>query len=402
MDKVLLKREDENDFEYKVRLCVNKLDRIEPYSSLDWQDIVDLLELDCHRDSLRKGAYLLKEYHNYIQEKGIENISQEFKEELNKKILELKKEQVKNNDLRSEINKQVRIQSRFEQLLDMFAAKIDELSMVKPFINVQLPTFNDEFIKREGVLCLSDLHYGQDIDNYLNTYNSDIFKKRLEYLTTRTIEIAELHNLHKVHLFILGDLVSGTIHNSIRLTNRESITTQILDISEALSEVAYVLAQHIPVVSISIADGNHDRIFDSKENNTPNDNYCNLIREFIKLRTKSIPNVVFLDNQYDNSIVTLKVCDRWIIGSHGDKDKPASAIQRYTSLLKIIPETVILGHYHHCMEDSFGETDLVVNGSFSGTDYYSASLRLHSKPTQKLLIYSTEHGREATYNITLK
>ena len=58
-----------------------------------------------------------------------------------------------------------------------------------------------------------------------------------------------------------------------------------------------------------------------------------------------------------------------------------------------------MGHYHNCKEDNYGETELIINGSFGGSDEYSKNLRLHSKPMQKFMVFSSKYGRECTYNI---
>lgn len=47
-----------------MRLCKAKLNR---EIDLDWQEIVDILNLDCHYDHLRKVAYGLVEYDNYLK-----------------------------------------------------------------------------------------------------------------------------------------------------------------------------------------------------------------------------------------------------------------------------------------------------------------------------------------------
>ena len=106
------------NFDKVVDACVGKLNRETPYASMSWGEIVDSLGMDCHPDSLRKGAYLLKKYHDYLQEKRLENMSSDEIELLNDKIYELKKERVKSQDLNNFINKNIREQSRFEQMLD--------------------------------------------------------------------------------------------------------------------------------------------------------------------------------------------------------------------------------------------------------------------------------------------
>ena len=57
------KMPNENNFEWKLRLCKAKINK---EIDLDWQEIVEVLGLDIHPDHLRKTAYGLVEYDEYI------------------------------------------------------------------------------------------------------------------------------------------------------------------------------------------------------------------------------------------------------------------------------------------------------------------------------------------------
>ena len=57
------RNENEADFEWKLRLCKAKLSKD---LDLDWQEIVDVLGLDVSADHLRKTAYGIIEYDEYI------------------------------------------------------------------------------------------------------------------------------------------------------------------------------------------------------------------------------------------------------------------------------------------------------------------------------------------------
>lgn len=62
------RQENENNFEWKLRLCRSKINK---EIDLDWQEIVDILDLDVSADHLRKTAYGLVEYDNYIKNNGV-------------------------------------------------------------------------------------------------------------------------------------------------------------------------------------------------------------------------------------------------------------------------------------------------------------------------------------------
>lgn len=62
--------ENETDFEWKLRLCKAKLNKD---IDLDWSEIAETLGLDVSADHLRKTAYGLIEYDNYIH--GFEGVA---------------------------------------------------------------------------------------------------------------------------------------------------------------------------------------------------------------------------------------------------------------------------------------------------------------------------------------
>lgn len=63
----LQRHENETNFEWKFRLCKEKLNKEIDY---DWQEIVEALGLDVSADHLRKTAYGMMEYHEYIHGYG--------------------------------------------------------------------------------------------------------------------------------------------------------------------------------------------------------------------------------------------------------------------------------------------------------------------------------------------
>lgn len=385
-------------FEEKVSLCLQKLDRS---IDLDWSEIVEKLGLDCSADHLRKLSYAYKEYSDYVKEKGIDSISDDMQEELNKKIIEVKKKTVQLSDLRNEVNRQARHQARYEQLLETVKYCCDKASEIKPFdCEVVLP--NDEGIVREGVLLISDMHFGQVTENYWNTYDSNEFNKRCNVLVERVLEVSKRHNIQKVNIMGLGDYINGLIHTTTRLSNRESIVQQVANVSEAISTIVYEIAKEVPYVTLSMTDDNHSRMFANKNENTDKDSFVPFMKEFIKMRIKDLPNVVFIENHIDTGIIALKICNHTVVGVHGDKDSVKTAIPRMTSLLKTNVDYLCMGHYHSIKEDTEGESELIVNGSFGGTDEYAKNLRLHSKPIQKYMIFSRDYGRECTYNIDVR
>ncbi|MDS6345386.1 hypothetical protein REJ91_019410, partial [Clostridioides difficile] len=174
-----------------------------------------------------------------------------------------------------------------------------------------------------------------------------------------------------------------------------------IEVSEILSEFIYELSKEIDKIIVYSVGGNHDRVLPKKDENLDKDNFTLLIDEYIKLRIKSLDNVIFQENIYDNDIIVTRICGNTCFAVHGDKDKMSTAIPKLTSLIKSIPDYIFIAHLHNCKEDSYGESEIIVNGSFSGTDTYAKNLRLSSYAMQKLMIFNDD-GRLCTYNIKLK
>ena len=378
------------EFEKKLELCLSKLNK---ETDLDWSEIRDELELDCSYDHLRKTAYGLLEYHNYIQEKGIDSVSDDMYNKLLEKEIEIKKLMTKLSDMRALINKDTREQARYEQLLEMLKENIYSLSN-DTYVDIK----HSEGNKKECIVALSDIHYGIEIDNHWNKYDSDIAFRRINKVISKAIEVGNECDI--VHLFIGGDLINGNIHLSSRMSNRENISKQIVGVSELISQAISRLSKEFSYVGVHICGGNHDRVNPSKSENDFEDNYVNVIKEFVLLRCEKLLNVIFNDNEYGCDIVRFNVCGKSIVGTHGDKVSSKQAIQRYSTMFDKV-DYVLSGHVHHDKMESFSNGKVITVPSFSGMDRYARELALYSRPSQKIMILEDNSNDELIYTVDL-
>lgn len=386
------------NFDRVIKACVGKLNKEEPYCSLSWGEIVDSLGMEYHPDNLRKGAYFVKKYHDYLQNENVKNMSSDEVEKLNEKILELKKERVKSQDLNSMVNRKIREQSRYEQMLDCVKDVAEKFNKEKPLLSNPpvLRTGN-----REGVLLLSDLHIGIVNDNYWNKYDTEVMKERMSYLKQRVIQIGLESNISRLRVVCLGDIISGLIHSTIRLENREDVCKQSIIAAEVISEMLQAFSTLFKV-DLYYSVGNHERISPSKSDSLDKENFGYFILELIKLRCKDIKGLTIYDNKIDDEIVAFNVFNDKIIATHGHNFGNLNTyIPKITSMLGYVPNYVCVGHLHQPVEKAYGNTELIVNPSFSGVDTYAKNMGLVGKPMQKLMLFSEEYGKEATYNINL-
>lgn len=156
--------ENEDNYEYGLRLIEIKVEQ-NP-SDLEWSDIVDLLGLDVHYDSLRKAANVTpySGYHvmKYFKQKATQDLGSAYLDEIEQKMLEFKKERQRFFDQRNALNKVVRDLARKDENSDIFERAIT--SGVIPRLDyvpcVIEPSGNDLLVS------LNDLHFGACVDNY--------------------------------------------------------------------------------------------------------------------------------------------------------------------------------------------------------------------------------------------
>ena len=389
----LKRRENETLFEWKLRLSLMKLNK---ELDEDWSELVDILEMDMSADHYRKVSYGYKEYDEYIKSKTKEMIAQEQYEKLLEKELEIKKEKVKLQDMRNLVNKQVRELGRQENLGEILEEKMKELNMQPRMINDE---YKSRVTSNRDMVCLiSDIHYGIKTTNAMSPYDSDICKQKMNYLINKTIAFSLENDVDKLYLMILGDEISGLIHNTTRLEQREDVISQVIEVSELLYESIVKLANNLPFVVVGLAQGNHSRVMADKKDSLEQENFTRLIKEFLKLRLANISNVLLLENKFDESIIELNIRGYNVIGLHGQNDR-LNNLSRLIEMFDKKIDYICLGHYHQSKEFENNKTDVIVNGCFSGDDY-SKRLRLYNKPIQKLLLFD-DTGKIATYNINL-
>lgn len=393
MNNILMKRDNETDFEWKVRLGVNKVKREVPYVDYDWQELVSILELECSSDHFRKLSYAYTEYTDYVDQKKIDNVSQETLDEINEKLLEIKKEKVKVRDERNETNRQIRSLARIENIIDLLKESIYELSHEKPMLGKL--NIKEESSGKDGILCLSDLHIGLETYNSVNEYNIDIAKERLKRIIEKAIIHGDKSNIDKLHIILNGDLISAELHNSIKLSNAESLTRQIVLASEIVTECIYELSKHF-YCCVQHNLGNHEAVDILKDDRSNKNNYSMLINEMLKLRLKDNDNVVFVDsiNNYEMTVSRIKNLN--VISAHGDQVTLNKCKEQLEMSTGVKPDLIILGHYHKPMMMSHYDTEIYVNGSLVSTDDYAYKKKLYNPPSQLLLIVD-DYGVESSY-----
>ena len=388
------------DFDKVIDACVGKLDKKEPFNNMGWGEIVDYLGLDYHPDNLRKGAYFVKKYNDYLN--SIENTSisnEELYEKMLKKEIEMKKMATKISDMRNLVNRITKEQSRFESMLECARDIAKDFNQSKPLLS------NPPVIKsgdKEGLLLISDWHIGLECENHWNKFNTEIAKERLSFLKQRVIDVCIDNKVKKINVCCIGDLISGMIHNNLRLENRENVVQQSILVVEMISELLTSLSTLFKVDFYYVV-GNHERISANKNDSLDKENFGYFISEMIKYRCSNLSGLTIHNNIIDDEIITFNIFNDKLVVTHGNNFGNLNTyIPKLTSMLGYVPDYVCVGHLHQHVEKTYGKTELIVNPSFSGVDSYAKNYGLVGKVGQKLMIFSKEYGKECTYNIDVE
>lgn len=370
-------------------------EKVSSRSDLDWVEIRDRHNLDCHPDTLRKAGVGIK----MAAEAG----ALSFKDDKDNSYDEIYKAKKQFYDQRREYNKLLIDAARTDNLFDELKRAADRLQELKPLgrfaVVDQLHVMNNE-----AVLVLSDWHYGMVADNVWNQYNIAIADRRIARLRDKVIEKINLNAVGRLHVVLLGDLVNGSIHNTCRIKASEDTVDQIMHVSERIAELLGELAEYTPEVCVYSTYGNHARTVQNLKDSIHSDNLEKIIPFWLKERLKLNDHIVFMDNNA-HEIIRMNVLGHETGAVHGDLDtgKDAALIlsKLYEKNFGRSMEYLITGHMHNSfIHEALGIEQIGV-GSLCGSDEFAKNKRLFSRPSQTLLIYN-EGGLDSIHEINLK
>lgn len=394
---MLSKRPNETDLQYHKRLVYGKLvDRT--LADVDFSELAPLLydgEYNSH--SARKMMYgscktlqlLDKEAENKVA-------SSDIISELDAKKIELQKERQRFFDQRAAFNKVVRERAREEELNEILTRTIE---------NGKLPSLNyipNDVTNSDNdlLVSLNDIHYGAVVDNYWCKYNSDIFVNMLMDYLGRILDIAKTHKSENCIVWMNGDAISGNIHHSLAVSNKENLIEQVTGVSELIAGFLAALSPYFAHVKFVSVAGNHSRL-DTKERAIRQERLDDLVEWYLKARMQSFKNVeIGCCEKIDCSMYVVDIRGKAYLGIHGDLDSSPAYIQSLQQMVGRPIYAVLLGHMHHNALNVVQGIRTVMAGSFQGMDDYCVAKRIFGKPEQ-LVCVCDESGIRCSYDIDL-
>ena len=311
---------------------------------------------------------------------------------------ELEKAKIQFRDERNEWNKQNRLAARTERDLNYLGELLGNIGKVnfEPKVPVGISGDNDLLI------CVSDTHLGEDNCNCFGCYDSEIAKQRLNKYLQEIINIQSRHGSENATVALLGDLISGNIHLSIQVGNREKLIDQIKIVSELLTSFIHELSTHFKTVNVCSVSGNHSRI-SKKDDALKDDRLDDLIFFIMQKSLSHLINVDFREyDSLDTSIACTEIRGKEYILVHGDYDQPTeSGVMRLCTMVGTFPEAIVMGHRHSPAYSEINGIKVVQSGCLSGSGGdYCIQKRLTGEPSQMVCVCDSK-GVQTFYPIKL-
>ena len=398
MNSKYLRKENEEDLDYAMRLIDIKKE--ERPDDLDWGDIVELLGLDLNKDSLRKSQDTIFggiAVYKKMKDKELISKPSDYQQEVQIQLQELKKERIRLSDERAALNRRLRNEARKESMHDLITECAQSL---KTEYNKIKPVCVEEEFEKAAILTLSDFHFGLEINEFNNVYNADVFYQRLNKILGKTIEYIQLNKVRTLYVLGLGDYMSGIIHTTTRIENRENIVQQVIKVSEALSQMLTELSKFVEIYYYDVTD-NHGRVFPNKDDWENEDNFSLFVRWYLDARFKDNEYIHIMQNTYSNEIGVVEIFGRNYAFTHGHRDKISNIVQNLSLMTKKFYDAIFMAHCHHYEANEIHGTYVYMNVTLSGTDMYANNERKTSNPSQNLFILNSNDGIECQYLIKL-
>ena len=357
-------------------------------------------EGNCFNESeVRKRMYGMKRLIEIIESDITNTIDSEaILKELEDKKIELQKERYKLSDQRIAFNKMVRNKARQEEINEIIEKCISDGNL--PKLEAPKPD-NKKYNKKSMLVSLNDLHYGQDIINFWNVYNSEICQQRIAEYLDKIIEIQAEQNAEECVVWANGDLISGNIHNEISITNKENVIEQLTQVSELIASFLACLSNYFNKVRFVSVAGNHSRL-GKKEDSLKDERLDDIVEWYLKARLQNIPKIKFDEyKKIDTTMYVVKVQGLNYVGVHGDYDYSDTSIRNLVSMVEEPVYAILSGHLHHNKIDTVQGIKTIMGGSMIGMDSYCIQKRIIGVPEQ-LVCICTQDGLKCTYNVELK
>ena len=399
----LKKSPEETEFAYIWRLGKMKDDGL---INISWEDLSAVFNSELREpdEEWTESAYRKK--YSIIKQAYEEIFSGLTKDVLSQNLSlqkqEIQKERRKLRDERLDINRRLRQEARLETTVEKLEASLKDIGDdLYPFTSdVTLPTTTSE---DKMVICLSDLHIGADFKNFDGEYNSEVARGRLSDYLIRIRDIQIRNGCKECVVVILGDEISGSIHNTISVTNKENVVDQVKIASILISNFVETLSHWFEKVDVYAISGNHSRIEKRVEDALLGERLDKLIPWFVEVMMRNRENVKVHSDTFDDTLGIFNIGKQTYFIQHGDYTAITdAAIGKLVLWARQTPYCILTGHMHYPAMTMVSGIYVVQSGSLCGSgDEFTRSKRLTGGPSQTVLVTNYDGKIKGIYPVGL-
>lgn len=389
------RRDGESYIAYAKRITNGKADGTLDIDYVEWGS--NLINKEYSSDNFRKAFYVIYELLKNIDEEVEINFTEDdLIKEIEQKKIEFQKEKIKFQDQRTAFNKLIRERARQEELNEIIVQTINSGNL--PQLNYTYKEFKPT--DNDILASLNDLHFGYETDTYWNKYNSDICRDMLEEYIDKILQVKKIHNSQNCYITSNGDLISGNIHKSITLENKENVIQQIMGVAELVSNFLVELSYHFDNVTFASTVGNHGRL-DKKNDALKDENLELLIDWYIKARLQNFKNIKVIEDKIDITMYVLNIRGLNFLNVHGNEDNSNYKIQSAIQMAGVPIVAFCSAHLHHNKTDYVQGVKTLMGGSMIGMDSLCIKSRIIGF-AQQLITIVNDDGVLCHYDANFK
>lgn len=401
-------RDGENELQYIWRTAEYVKD-----GKITWKGLADEINTrwrdpvgEPHRceSSYRKAINAAKAYKAKVFDKMD---SGSYANSLDEKKRELEKERKKLQTEKIEYNRWLRENARDEMITEQI---VNAVRSLEPLTIPKIRTVKENTAK-EGILVLSDCHYGVEFDikglfgETLNAYSPEIFEQRMWYLFNKVCDIIEKEQLDTIHIWECGDSIDSILRLTSQLMKlRYGILESTVKYANFLAEWLNRLSEKVNIKLQIVKRSNHCqlRICGAPKNAFPDEDMSVVITEIIKSRLENNPNIEIIENPTGYPFQL--ICNEYnVLAIHGEVKDLGKAIDDFGRSYKMPIDYLIGGHKHHRENVETGiDCEAISVGSIIGVDSYGLSLNKTSNASATFLVFEEGLGKSVQYDIKLQ
>jgi hypothetical protein len=264
------------------------------------------------------------------------------------------------------------------------------------------------------VAPLTDTHVGDRVvfnqTTGINAYDLDIFNKRLYGWVEQLILLANyrrnIADVDELVIPMLGDMVSGDIHEELARTNIGNCMEQMMNGAFLIGQAITKLSYNFDKVRVVAVVGNHGRMTRKIPAKDKYMDWDHMMYQWIAAFCAKQTNIEF--NIPKNFSTIFTVAGRNVLIMHGDSISGGGSSASFTRMVgqmrglqqqnkewadKQHFDDVMIGHFHRIDEYDIGTGSLYVCGTMKGSDEFTTN-RLHvsSAPKHMVTYWHPDHG----------